>query len=607
MLTCIVSLLLIETVVLIPSYRDKVEQLNAERVKSGLDAIAYLRAGVRNLDSSALEPTFFSYPMSFENVNGIAIIDDSGKLVSGISSSELLPLLTTSRYESGVSEFGDQLVLTETIDTGEETLVLAVGLTVADISGQVFAFVLQILGLVGVICLAVGGSMAVIMARFARDLEHQAFHDQLTDLPNRPHIERLTDGLKQQQINFHLIAIDIDGFQTVRERWGIVYSDQFIVQLSKTLKATLNPGWILARYGEDKFALLVEETLDQERLDSLLSGLQSIVSTPVQLENDRVSMTACFGVYNHVEDPEACDSDPADAADLALSRAKELGTNQIVHFEQSLRDQREQHVRVITRLRSALAEEQLSLNYQPQFRAKTRELAGAEALMRWSHPTIGSISPGTFIPLAEQTGIILDYGAWALQQAVEQFAHWADRGIELPQVSVNLSPAQFGDERLVDLVGELMHKHHIGRDTLELEITESAVINSPEHALAKMKTLDEMGIIFAIDDFGTGHSSMANLGSFPFSRLKIDQSFVRRILVSQSDRTIVRNCITLAHELGMDVVAEGVEKEDELKMLVDWDCDIIQGFLFSRPLDTAAMEGMLIQRANDNQGFQRAA
>lgn len=589
MLTCIISLILIETVVLIPTYREKVEQLNNERLKSGLDAMSYLRAGVRNIDASALDPTFFSYPMGFDNVNAIAIIDDKGKLLAGISSSELLPLLTTSRFETGVTEFNDQLVMTETTDTGKATLTLAVGLTVADISGEVFSFVLRILSLVAVICLAVGGSMAIIMARFARDLEHQAFHDPLTNLPNRANIARSTQSLLSQQRSYHLVTMDIDGFKTVRERWGEVYSDEFIVQLSRTLKATINPGWTLAHYGDDKFGLLIDEELPEDQLRSLMAGLQSIIATPILLENDRVSMTACFGVYNARSD-SAADNDPLDAAELALSKAKALGTNQVVYFASTLRDQREQHVRVVTRLRSALAEQQLSLNYQPQFLAKSHELAGAEALMRWRHPTIGAIAPDTFIPLAEQTGIILDYGAWALQQAVEEYAAWARRGMPLPQISVNLSPAQFSDEKLVELVAGLIEEHQIEAGTLELEITESAVINSPEHALTKMQTLVDLGVVFAIDDFGTGHSSMANLGSFPFSRLKIDQSFVRRILSSKPDRTIVRNCITLAHELGMDVVAEGVEQEAELDMLVNWNCDIIQGYLFSRPLDATGME-----------------
>jgi len=600
MLTCVVSLLLVETLVLVPSYFNYVRQLERGVEASAESVFRNLQFGLDFSNFTAIESNLYQQVLAQPDVRGFSFFDATGKLLSSVGEPFTLtaPIVTQladccADAPFSVMHGGERSLFSTSLTRQNLPLYVALSLDSSLISQRSRSYLIRVLGLVALICLAVTGSIVLVMGRYATRIEYESNYDKLTNLPNKQGLARTLQNMVGDNQPLYLVIIDIDGFTSIRDRWGVANSDQLIQRVVERIADKIEPDWYLARVRDDKFALLIRGARQSAQLFPKLQALLDVVAEPVTMERDKVSMTACLGVFDGTRCEQRSGDEVLECADLALIHAKNDGSNQLVLYAESFREERNQRNSIITRLRNALADTELSLNYQPQYDARSGRLVGAETLMRWQSPELGSISPGVFIPLAEQTGIIVDYGAWAMEQAVKQYADWRDAGLKLPVISVNVSPRQFVDSKLTDRVARLVDDFALEAGVLELEITESAVIQSPEVARKKMEVLVALGVIFAIDDFGTGHSSLSNLGSFPFSRLKIDQSFVRRLVDSRADRCIVRSCIELAHSLGMNVVAEGVETQTEFERLVAWDCDVIQGYYFSRPLAVDAMQSIL--------------
>jgi EAL domain-containing protein (putative c-di-GMP-specific phosphodiesterase class I) len=316
------------------------------------------------------------------------------------------------------------------------------------------------------------------------------------------------------------------------------------------------------------------------------------VVEPIMLAGQKMQVSCSIGVALYPRDGRDADALMMHA-DMAMYRAKEAGKNNCQFYTHEMNASLEEKMALMDGLRMALAENQLRLAYQPKVELETGRIFGVEALLRWQHPQRGTVSPDQFIPLAEECGMILPIGEWVLREACQQARAWQDAGLEPINISVNVSPRQFDDCRLVGRVADALRDSGLAPRWLELEVTESMVMRDVTQSVAKMRELEAMGIALAIDDFGTGYSSLAALKSFPISRLKIDKSFVRDLASNEDDQAIARAIISLSHQLHMRVIAEGVETEQQRSFLQQNGCDEVQGYLYGRPVTQQEIAALL--------------
>lgn len=613
----IASLLVIEAIVLVPSYQSHLASLHEKVQQQGEALLQQIDLGLQFSNHNAFESKLFEKILQAPGVTSLAFHDQAGITLKQLGSpvvdvTELLAKASTccDLDSYSVLDIDGQKVLAARSVVNGLPITSTLQIESHQIQQQARAYILNTLLLIGIICAAVLGSIVAVLSRHTGKLHFAAYHDAQTGLFNSKRLRQYLEDEIPAHTGYTIIAFDLDGYSTTQLRWGEKHATELIKHVGREVIKVLDETHVLFRLRQDQFAVLVRHhTTNKNKVTEFVDKIRGALQVPVQLESEHVTLTACYGIY-HKEDSSQVELSSAEILDrliLSLESAKAQGNDQLREFGTDLQKVRDYRISVITRLRSALAEDQLSLHYQPQYHAADRSIAGAESLMRWNHPSMGAISPAEFIPLAEQTGIIVDYGAWAMRTAVEQYTLWRSQGINPPGISVNLSPRQFIDENLVQTVTDIMDHYNIEPGELELEITESAVIGSPTIARQKMLQLHSLGVVFAIDDFGTGHSSMSNLGSFPFSRLKVDQSFVRELHENKNSRVIVRACIDLAHKLGMDVVAEGVETKDGFELLRDWNCDIIQGYYFSKPLSSDDTQHLLMQQLPPQSGYLKVA
>jgi diguanylate cyclase (GGDEF)-like protein/PAS domain S-box-containing protein len=430
---------------------------------------------------------------------------------------------------------------------------------------------------------------------YQAQLEHQANHDALTGLPNRALIhDRMTQALTFSQRFNHplwLVFIDLDNFKLINDHLGHQMGDQLLCAIADRLRASVQEGDTVARLGGDEFLLLLP-VADQRPLASLLQQVQQAVAAPVTLDGQAVTVTCSIGVSVYPDDgaePEQL----LKHADIAMYRAKEAGRNQVQFYEAAMHTRITERALIESELRHALAREQLSLAYQPKLDLRSGRVTGMEALLRWQHPTLGSVSPARFIGVAEETGMITAIGRWVLRTACAQAKAWQQAGLPQLRVAVNLSARQFNDDDLIAEVRAALDDNGLDAQYLELELTESLMMHNIDDAVATMENLKQLGIALSIDDFGTGYSSLAYLSQFPIDYLKIDQSFVREMLNEPKVAAIVRSVTALGHSLGFKVIAEGVETAAQLDYLKHHRCDEMQGYYFSRPLAPDAFAELL--------------
>jgi diguanylate cyclase (GGDEF)-like protein/PAS domain S-box-containing protein len=431
--------------------------------------------------------------------------------------------------------------------------------------------------------------------RAESELRHQAHHDPLTALPNRKAFtRRLTEVLAGGE-RLAVAFVDIDDFKVVNDSLGHGAGDRLLVAVAERMRRVLRPTDTLARFGGDEFTALLEGVSDARHAMRVADRLGSALRAPFVIDDHQRFVTASVGVALSAggDDAEALMRD----ADAAMYRAKELGKARCELFDQSMRERAVERLELEAGLRSALDNDELRLHYQPAVELSDGRIVGVEALLRWEHPELGLLAPDRFIPLAEQTGLIVPIGAWVLAEACRQLDEW---GLPDLWMAVNVSPRQLASDGLVDAVTSALGDVGLDPSRLWLEITESAVIGDPEAAVAKLHQLKSIGVKLAVDDFGIGYSSLANLRELlPVDALKIDRSFVSGVGANADDHAIVESVIGLARSLGLDAVAEGVETSDQASLLADLACSHAQGFHFARPLTPVAASELLGARTLD--------
>jgi diguanylate cyclase (GGDEF)-like protein/PAS domain S-box-containing protein len=431
--------------------------------------------------------------------------------------------------------------------------------------------------------------------RAESELRHQAHHDSLTALPNRKEfterVNKVLDGDQMLAVAF----VDLDDFKVINDSLGHGSGDRLLVAVAERMRRVLRPTDLLSRFGGDEFTALLEGVTDARHAMRVADRLGSALRAPFVIDGHQRYVTASVGVAlsGGGDDAEELLRD----ADAAMYRAKELGKARCELFDQSMRTRAVERLELEAGLRSALANDELVLHYQPAVELHNERVVGVEALLRWEHPELGLLAPDRFIPLAEQTGLIVPIGAWVLSEACRQLEEW---GLPELWMAVNVSPRQLASDTLVDAVTDALADAGLEPSRLWLEITESAVIGDPEAAVGKLHQLKSLGVKLAVDDFGIGYSSLANLRDLlPVDALKIDRSFVAGVGANADDLAIVESVIGLARSLGLDAVAEGVETADQATLLSDLDCSHAQGFHFARPLTSAAVAELFGARALD--------
>jgi diguanylate cyclase (GGDEF)-like protein len=427
-------------------------------------------------------------------------------------------------------------------------------------------------------------------------IEYLASHDSLTSLPNREMFNELLHfsiaTARRYQRQFALLFIDLDRFKIINDSLGHEAGDALLKEIAGRLRQNLRSNDIVARLGGDEFVVMLDNTGARGDIEAMARKLLSAVSQSVLLSGHECHTTASIGIAMFPDDGADVDTLTKNA-DTAMYLAKEDGKNGFRFFTREERMQSIERLMLETSLRHALARNQFSLNYQPKVDLATAQITGVEALLRWTHPERGVLPPAQFIPLAEETGLIVPIGRWVLKEACAQSMAWQRSGLQPVSMAVNLSPRQFGDEDLLEHIDEALGASGMSPALLQLEVTESMVMRNVPRAIKVLHAIRSRGIRLAIDDFGTGYSSMSLMKQFPIDTIKIDRSFVRDLPDDSEDRAIAQAIISMGKALGMTVVAEGVETTGQATFLRSHACDEMQGFLFSKPLPPAQMAGLL--------------
>jgi diguanylate cyclase (GGDEF)-like protein/PAS domain S-box-containing protein len=423
--------------------------------------------------------------------------------------------------------------------------------------------------------------------RYEDALQFQANYDWLTRLPNRNLLEdRLKQALVHGERYEQLVALahfNLDNFSLINDSLGRAVGDRVLEEVAHRIAMCVRSLDTVARLSGDEFALV---SFDHNNVNSVSAELRRVLDTlsqPFYVDDREIYITCSTGVVLYPPDGENVE-ELLRNADVAMQRAKKQGKNMLQFYAPDMNTKVSERFDLYSKLRHALERNEFRLHYQPQVELKTGRVVGAEALIRWQSPELGMVSPAQFIPLAEETGFIVPIGAWTVMTACEQNKRWQDAGLTPIRVAVNLSARQFRQEDLVEMVARTLSETGLDASYLELELTESMVMDNPAAAIVKLKALRDMGVQLSIDDFGTGYSSLNYLKRFPVHRLKIDQSFVRDITVDADNAAIAKAVITLGHSLNLKVIAEGVETAEQLAFLRASDCDEKQGYYFCKPV-----------------------
>jgi diguanylate cyclase (GGDEF)-like protein len=427
-------------------------------------------------------------------------------------------------------------------------------------------------------------------------IEYLASHDGLTSLPNRETFNELLhhaiEAARRYQRRFAVLFIDLDRFKVINDSLGHEAGDILLVEIASRLRQSLRSSDIVARLGGDEFVVILEATGNNHEVAQIARELLSVLSQPLQLSGHECHTTASIGIAMYPDDGTDVHTLTKNA-DMAMYLAKEDGKNDFRFFTKEVKMQSIERLMLETALRHALERNQFSLQYQPKVDLATRQITGVEALLRWAHPERGMLPPAQFIPLAEETGLIVPIGRWVLREACLQNMAWQRRGLRPVSMAVNLSPRQFVDENLLNDIDEALAASGMSPVLLQLEVTEGMVMRNVPRAIKILDAIHNRGIRLAIDDFGTGYSSMSLMKQFPIDTIKLDRSFVRDLPDDSEDQAIAQAIISMGKALGMTVVAEGVETIGQEAFLRDHACDEMQGYLVSKPVSPAQLADLL--------------
>jgi len=442
-------------------------------------------------------------------------------------------------------------------------------------------------------------------------LLHNAFHDALTGLPNRAlFMDRLEHCLgearKGEGYGFGVLFLDLDRFKVVNDSLGHQIGDQLLVATARRLESCLRPGDIVARLGGDEFAVILDRVRHVSDATQAAERIRERLASPFNLSGHEVFISASIGIALNQTASEAPDEILRNA-DTAMYRAKDQGRGCFELFDKGMHARNAALSQLETGLRKALARDEFRIHYQPIISLENWRINGFEALLRWEHPEHGYISPLKFIPVAEESGLIIPIGQWVLREACQQLRDWQEQFTSEPplSISVNLSGKQFSQPDLIDCISQILEETGLDAGSLKIEITESAIIENIDAAAMMLKRIKALGVRLSLDDFGTGYSSLSYLHRFPIDTLKIDRSFVSRINLPKNAE-IVKTILTLASNLGMDVVTEGVETREQVLQLTGLNCEYVQGYLLSKPIDGRAMRDLISEIYHKGLGQQHA-
>jgi Amt family ammonium transporter len=437
---------------------------------------------------------------------------------------------------------------------------------------------------------------------FEAQITHQAFHDALTGLPNRTLFgERLERALERSrrrpELFYAVLMIDLNKFKAINDSLGHPVGDQLLIEVGKRLTSCVRTVDTVARLGGDEFAIILEEFPSRKELLKIARRTHSVLCEPLVLCGNDITPGASIGIVPRMADYTSAEDVLRDA-DIAMYRAKQLGKG-LMLFDQRMHQELVESINLEAELREVLATDGLTLHYQPIVTVDEEQLQGFEALVRWDHPLRGMVPPDRFIPLAEETGLIVDLGKWVIAEACRTLKRWQETlpGTRHLTMSVNVSCRQFSKPGLVDHVMAVLHQHNLDPACLKIEVTESVLMHDLDRMVMELNRLRALGVRIAIDDFGTGYSSLAYLRRMPIDHLKIDRSFISGFAGTGENDQIVRSIITLARSLGLTVIAEGVENREQLERLRTLNCDQAQGFMFSRPVDERRAREQILRGA----------
>jgi diguanylate cyclase (GGDEF)-like protein/PAS domain S-box-containing protein len=444
------------------------------------------------------------------------------------------------------------------------------------------------------------GALAIERKEARAQIAQLAYYDTLTGLPNRARLRHLISDAIAQAADGKSVALaflDIDNFKDVNDSLGHSAGDEMLVEFAQRLHTQIQPGDVLGRLGGDEFVILLPDR-DAAGASFMASRIMEALGPPLKLGTRQVPVSVSMGISIYPDNATNLDT-LIQQADAAMYKAKQAGRATYRFFSADMNRLAEQRLAYSAALRAALAAGALSLHYQPQIRTSDGSLHGVEALARWHDPVLGEVSPAKFIPLAEECGLIEQIGLWSIREACRQMAEWRDAGLDIPCVSVNLSPINFQNAALASVVAEILGEHGLPPEILMLEVTESVFMNEHSVAIETMSAIRELGIGLSLDDFGTGYSSLNRLAHLPIRELKIDRSFMRHVESDTAARAIVTTVVRVGQSLRLTVVAEGVETEGQRNLLSELGCDVIQGFLYAPALSPSAFGRWLLDHSAD--------
>ncbi len=429
------------------------------------------------------------------------------------------------------------------------------------------------------------------------ELKHQAFHDALTGLPNRTffdeHILLAIANSQRSNKFFAILFIDIDNFKGINDTLGHGIGDRVLECFAKRLTSQIRKSDVVCRWGGDEFVVLLSEIKDPDEAAKFSQRLLSTFQHPLNIEGHQIYLKSSIGIAIYPDDGQEAET-LLKNADSALYRTKEWGRNHYQFYNPQMSYEISENFALENQLHQAIKNEELILHYQPQINIKTGKIYGLEALIRWNNPKLGLVRPDKFIPLAEKTGLILPIGEWVLKTACQQNKKWQTMGLPPMRIAVNLSAQQLQQPHLVETVENTLQSIGLDPQWLELEVTESMLMKNTTLARKTLDELRDMGVSISMDDFGTGYSSLGYLKQFPFHSLKIDQTFVRELNENPQDLSIISAIMTLSHGFNMRVIAEGVENQKQLNLLQQLECEEMQGYFFSHPLNTEQIFNYLL-------------
>ncbi len=432
-----------------------------------------------------------------------------------------------------------------------------------------------------------------------RRIQQLAYHDLLTGLPNRllmrDRFRQAIAHAERTHTRVALLFLDLDNFKHVNDSLGHASGDALLQDVAKRLEHCIRETDTISRQGGDEFLIILRDLPDTEALPPILPKLLERLSEPFHTAGRELSTSVSMGISVFPRDGRDFES-LLKKADMAMYRAKDAGRNTFRFFDESMNAEADEHLVMQNGLRRALERNEFVLHFQPKIDLLTQRVVGAEALIRWAHPTLGMVAPARFIPVAEESGLIVQIGAWVIREACREAVAWSALGHKHLSVAVNLSAIQFKRGDVEQTVRDSLADSGLEPARLELELTESILVQNVEGVLATVQRLKQLGVKMSIDDFGTGYSSLSYLKRFDIDTLKIDQSFVRDLATDADDEAIVRAIIQMAHSLSLAVIAEGVETDEILKKLIDFGCDEAQGYLFSKPLPSQAFAQFMAVR-----------